>query len=163
LKEQAMAGKPTKVTVRETGDGKFTQEVSAGNHIFIADEPADMGGLDTGPAPYDLLLSALGTCTSMTIRMYADQKKWPLEGVTVALTHEKVTGPDNVKRDVITREISLEGPLDDMQRQRLLEIANKCPIHKTLESKPEIVSHLAAAKPAAPPAPKAPPSKPPAP
>jgi len=158
-----MAGKPTKVTVRETGDGKFTQEVSAGNHIFIADEPADMGGLDTGPAPYDLLLSALGTCTSMTIRMYADQKKWPLEGVTVALTHEKVTGPDNVKRDVITREISLEGPLDDMQRQRLLEIANKCPIHKTLESKPEIVSHLAAAKPAAPPAPKAPPSKPPAP
>jgi len=159
-----MAGKPTKVTVRETGDGKFTQEVSVRDHIFIADEPAEMGGLDTGPAPYDLLLSALGTCTSMTIRMYANQKRWPLEEVTVELTHEKVTGPDNVKRDVITREIALEGPLDDAQRQRLLEIANKCPIHKTLESKPEIVSHLAAAKPATPPpAPKAPPQKPPAP
>jgi putative redox protein len=161
LKEQAMAGKPTKVTVRETGDGKFTQEVSASNHIFIADEPTEMGGLDTGPAPYDLLLSALGTCTSMTIRMYANQKKWPLEGVTVELTHEKVTGPDNVKRDVITREIALEGPLDDVQRQRLLEIANKCPIHKTLESKPDIVSHLAPATPKTPAVPKAPPPKPP--
>lgn len=156
-----MAAKPTKVTVRETGDGKFTQEISASNHIFIADEPTEMGGLDTGPAPYDLLLSALGTCTSMTIRMYADQKKWPLEGVTISLTHEKVTGADNIKRDVITREISLEGPLDEMQRQRLLEIANKCPIHKTLESKPDIVSHLApATPPAKPAAPKAPPKPP---
>ena len=161
-----MATHPTKVIVRETGDGKFTQEVSTGSHIFIADEPEDMGGLDTGPAPYDMLLAALGSCTSMTIRMYADQKKWPLEGVTVELTHRKETGADNVKRDVITREISLEGPLDDTQRQRLLEIANKCPIHKTLESKPDIQSVLAPAKPQTQDparAPKAPPHKPPAP
>lgn len=142
-----MAQHPTKVTVRETGDGTFTQEVKTGSHLFITDEPEDVGGLDAGPAPYDMLLAALGSCTSMTIRMYANQKKWPLEGVTVELTHRKETGADNIKRDVITREITLEGPLDDAQRQRLLEIANKCPIHKTLESKPEITSTLAPAKP----------------
>lgn len=159
-----MSNHPTKVTVRETGQGRFTQEVTAGGHSFTADEPEDMGGLDSGPAPYDMLLAALGSCTSMTIRMYADQKKWPLEGVTVEMTHRKETGADNIRRDVITREISLEGPLDDTQRARLLEIANKCPIHKTLESKPDIQSSLTPAKPAADkPAAGAKPHKPPAP
>lgn len=158
-----MSNHPTKVTVRETGQGRFTQEVTAANHSFTADEPEDMGGLDSGPAPYDMLLAALGSCTSMTIRMYADQKKWPLEGVTVEMTHHKETGADNIRRDVITREITLEGPLDDTQRARLLEIANKCPIHKTLESKPDIQSSLAPAKPAADkPATGAKPPKPPA-
>ncbi|MDP2206606.1 MAG: OsmC family protein [Alphaproteobacteria bacterium] len=158
-----MAQHPTKVTVRETGDGRFTQEIKTGSHVLIADEPEDMGGLDSGPAPYDMLLAALGSCTSMTIRMYADQKKWPLESVTVELTHRKETGADNIKRDVITREITLEGPLDDTQRQRLLEIANKCPIHKTLESKPDIQSVLAPVKPqtAAPADKPKPPQKPP--
>lgn len=162
-----MAHQPTKVTVRETGDGAYTQQVTAGSHVFVADEPESLGGLDSGPAPYDMLLAALGSCTAMTIRMYANQKKWPLEGVTVELTHRKEAGADNIKRDVITRDITLEGNLDDAQRQRLLEIANKCPIHKTLESKPEITSSLAPAKPQvnanAADKPKAPPKKPPAP
>lgn len=158
-----MASHPTTVTVRETGAGSYTQEVSAGSHVFTADEPKELGGLDSGPAPYDMLLAALGSCTAMTIRMYANQKKWPLEGVSVTLTHRKETGADKVKRDVITREISLEGDLDDTQRQRLLEIANKCPIHKTLESKPEINSTLAPAQPQTPRADNNPPPKPPKP
>jgi uncharacterized OsmC-like protein len=147
------------VTVRETGEGTYTQEVKAGAHRLTTDEPTDIGGLDQGPNPYDMLLAALGSCTSMTIRMYANQKKWPLERVTVTLTHHKETGTDGVKRDVITRDITLEGQLDAAQRQRLLEIANKCPIHRTLENKPEIISSLAEA----PAAPTAPVQKPPQP
>lgn len=131
------------VTVRETGVGTYTQEVKTGAHTLTTDEPVDVGGLDQGPNPYDMLLGALGSCTSMTIRMYANQKKWPLDRVTVKLTHHKEAGADGIKRDVITRDITLEGKLDEAQRQRLLEIANKCPIHRTLENKPEIISKLA--------------------
>jgi len=130
------------VTVSETGKGTFTQEVVAGKHTLTTDEPEDMGGNDDGPNPYDMLLGALGSCTSMTLRMYANQKQWPLEKVSVTLTHHKETGADNKKVDVITRDIKLEGPLDDTQRARLLEIANKCPIHRTLESTPTIISAL---------------------
>lgn len=150
------AGK-TIVTVSETGAGTFTQEVKAGAHVWTTDEPEDVGGLDDGPAPYDLLLSALGSCTSITLRMYANQKKWPLEKISVTLTHHKEDGPDNKKIDVITRDIELNGPLDEAQRARLLEIANKCPIHRTLENKPVILSTLAPQGPkAAPAAPKPP-------
>lgn len=153
-----MADHKTVVTVTETGLGTFTQEVKAGAHVWTTDEPEDIGGLDEGPAPYDLLLSALGSCTSMTVRMYANQKKWPLDKISVTLTHHKEDGPDNKKIDVITRDITLTGNLDEVQRARLLDIANKCPIHRTLENKPQIVSKLAdpAAKPVPPATPKPP-------
>jgi putative redox protein len=148
------------VTVIETGEGTYTQKVDMGPHSVTTDEPADVGGLDKGPNPYDMLLGALGSCTSMTVRMYANQKKWPLDKVTVTLTHHKEADAEGKKRDVITRDIKLEGNLDAAQRQRLLEIANKCPIHRTLENKPEIISQLVEDKPAAP---ATPPQKPPTP
>jgi putative redox protein len=148
------------VTVAETGKGTFTQEVKIGPHTLTTDEPVEAGGLNVGPNPYDMLLGALGSCTSMTLRMYANQKKWPLDKVTVTLTHHKEAGADGVKRDVFTRDIKLEGNLDAAQRQRLLEIANKCPVHRTLESKPEIISQLVDDTPSQPAAPAQKPPKP---
>jgi len=147
----------TIVTVTETGVGTYTQEVKAGAHVWTTDEPESVGGLDDGPAPYDLLLSSLGSCTSMTVRMYANQKKWPLEKISVTLTHHKEDGPDNKKIDVITRDIELTGPLDETQRARLLDIANKCPIHRTLENKPTIITGLVPTAPAPQPAAPKPP------
>ena len=134
----------TTVTVEETGQGLYTQHVQMGRHTLTADEPADIGGLDTGPAPYDLLLAALGACTAMTLRMYANQKKWDLKKVWVQVTHKKEPNTENKKVDIITRDIKLEGNLDDTQRQRLLEIANKCPVHRTLteEPRPVVTSKL---------------------
>ncbi|MPY75418.1 MAG: alpha/beta fold hydrolase [Alphaproteobacteria bacterium] len=136
---------PGRVVVRETGNGSFQQEIVAGRHRLLADEPASVGGTDTGPGPYDLLLAGLGACTSMTIRMYADRKELPLERVSVALTHDKVHAEDCAdcetregKIDVIDREIELTGDLDDAQRARLLEIAEKCPVHRTLHSEIKI-------------------------
>lgn len=135
------------VEVRERGVGRYQQIVRYEGHAFIADEPAKVGGDGNGPDPYALLLSALGACTSMTIRMYADHKKWPLEGISVRLSHRKIHAQDcdtceqkpgeqkTAKLDHIHREIRLIGPkLDDTQRARLVEIANKCPVHKTLHS-----------------------------
>jgi uncharacterized OsmC-like protein len=133
------------VLVRETGGGKFQQEISSGPHRFLADEPVKAGGLDSGPGPYDLLLAALGACTSMTLRLYADIKKLPLERVSVRLTHNKIHAEDCLNCetkegliDRIDRNISLEGALSAEQRKRLLEIADKCPVHRTLESEIEI-------------------------
>ncbi|HJS60401.1 MAG TPA: bifunctional alpha/beta hydrolase/OsmC family protein [Pseudolabrys sp.] len=133
------------VLVRETGNGKFQQEVLSGPHRFLADEPVRVGGLDSGPGPYDLLLAGLGACTSMTLRLYADRKKLPLERVSVRLTHNKIHAEDcrdcETKEgmvDRIDRSITMEGPLDSEQRKRLLEIADKCPVHRTLESEIEI-------------------------
>lgn len=133
------------VLVRETGNGKFQQEVLSGPHRFLADEPVRVGGLDSGPGPYDLLLAGLGACTSMTLRLYADRKKLPLERVLVRLTHNKIHAEDcrdcETKEgmvDRIDRSITMEGPLDSEQRKRLLEIADKCPVHRTLESEIEI-------------------------
>jgi putative redox protein len=139
-----MAERMITVTVEETGAGAYTQSIKASAHDLSADEPVDVGGLDTGPSPYDLLLSALGACTSMTLRMYANQKKWELKRVTVKLTHKKEPDADNKKTDIITRDITLEGNLDDAQRLRLLEIANKCPVHRTLteEPRPVVTSRL---------------------
>ncbi|MBU6475745.1 MAG: OsmC family protein [Alphaproteobacteria bacterium] len=133
------------VTVEESGEGLYTQKVDAAGHALKADEPKEAGGLDTGPSPYDLLLSALGVCTSMTLRMYANQKKWDLKKTTVKLAHEKREDAERKKFDFITREITLEGNLDAAQRARLLEIANKCPVHKTLtgEMRPVVESRLA--------------------
>lgn len=131
------------VTVQETRTSKLAQRVSARQHSLAADEPTELGGSDTGPSPYEYLLSALGACTSMTLRMYADMKQLPLERVTVRLRHEKVEAEGGGKRDRIDREIELEGRLDDAQRQRLLEIANRCPVHRTLSSDLLIESRLA--------------------
>jgi len=133
----------------ETGDG-YRTKIQAGRHAFVADEPTDIGGTDTGPTPYDLLLAALGSCTGMTLRMYADRKEWPLRETTVRLEHAKVHAKDcedcekeDGKIDRITREIEVSGDLDDAQRERLLEIANKCPVHRTLHNEIRVVSSLA--------------------
>ncbi len=146
------------VKVSETGVGIYTQEMISGKHVITTDEPVDVGGLDMGPNPYDMLLGSLGSCTSMTIRMYADMKKIPLDKVTVTLTHHKEPGPDKKPVEIITRDIQLDGALDDAQRAKLLEIANKCPIHRTLEAKPTILTALvdAPASKNAPTAPKPP-------
>lgn len=128
------------VEVRERGVGRFQQVVRVRDHAFLADEPRDVGGDDIGPTPYDLLLAGLGACTAMTIRMYAGHKKWPLESVSVRLRHEKKHAEDcadceqkGARLDHIEREVALVGPaLDEAQRARLLEIANRCPVHRTL-------------------------------
>jgi putative redox protein len=127
--------------VVEAGEGRFAQDVMAGRHRLRADEPVSVGGADTGPNPYDLLLAALGACTAMTVRMYADAKKLPLSGVTVDLTHEKIHAKDcadcdteRPRLDRIERVVALEGSLDEAQHARLMEIANRCPVHRTLEA-----------------------------
>jgi putative redox protein len=133
----------SEVTVRETREGDFTQTISVGGkHALRADEPLAYGGTDTGPTPYDLLLSGLGACTTMTIRMYADRKKIPLEVASVTLQHDKIHAEDREgceekggKVDQITRVITLRGDLTDEQRQSLLAVAEKCPVHRTLNSK----------------------------
>lgn len=132
----------TEVTVGETGEGSYTQSVQARSHTVTADEPLDKGGLDKGPSPFEFLLAGLGACTTMTIRMYADRKGWLLDKVSVKLTHHKEEAMGNEIVDVITRDITLEGNLDAEQRQRLLEIANKCPVHKTLENHPRMLTRL---------------------
>ena len=132
------------VLVQETGRG-LQQEVTTGRHRLIADEPVEAGGLDSGPGPYDFLLTALGACTSMTLRIYAQHKRLPLDRVTVWLTHDRIHAADcescetkEGKVDRIERVITLTGALDDAQRARLLEIADKCPVHRTLTSKVDI-------------------------
>jgi putative redox protein len=148
--EEDEAPDQREVVVRETGEGRFAQEIAAGRHRLRADEPGSVGGSDTGPTPYGLLLAALGACTSMTLRLYAERKRWPLERVTVRLSHEKVHARDceecetrEGRVDSIEREIALEGALDDEQRRRLLEIADRCPVHRTLHSEVRIASRLA--------------------
>jgi putative redox protein len=138
-----------KVVVRETREGKLTQLVAAGRHVLRADEPVAAGGLDSGPSPYDLLLAALGACTAMTVRLYADLKKLPLERVEVELAHDRIHAADCAdcetregRVDRIERVIRLEGPLDDAQRAKLLEIANRCPVHRTLHSAVTIPTRL---------------------
>ncbi len=136
---------PGTVLVRETRRGKFQQAVTTGRHRLLADEPVDAGGLDSGPGPYDLLLAGLGACTSMTLRLYADQKQMPLRRTLVRLRHEKIYAKDCAecetkegKIDHIERVITLEGDLDAAQRARLMEIADKCPVHRTLKSEVDI-------------------------
>jgi uncharacterized OsmC-like protein len=133
------------VVVRETGHGLFQQEIISGRHHLIADEPKDAGGLGSGPGPYDLLLAALGACTSMTLRLYADSKKFPLTRTHVRLQHSRIYATDCAEcetkegmLDRIERVISLEGDLSAEQRARLMEIADRCPVHRTLKSEIDI-------------------------
>ncbi len=140
---------PGKVVVRETREGKLTQLIAAGHHVLRADEPVSDGGLDSGPTPYDLLLAALGACTSMTVRLYASLKRLPLERVTVELKHDRIHAADCAdcetregQIDRIERVIRIEGELDTAQRQKLLEVANKCPVHRTLRSEITIPTRL---------------------
>ncbi|HEX6233533.1 MAG TPA: OsmC family protein [Jiangellaceae bacterium] len=135
------SGGPPAVVVTDAGDGAYTQRIQVGGHTLLADEPAGVGGDDLGPTPYDLLLSSLGACTSMTVRMYAQRKNWPLRSTTVTLTHSKIHAADcescettSGRVDHIVREVRFDGDLDAAQRAKLLEIANKCPVHRTLHS-----------------------------
>jgi len=133
------------VLVEETRNGKFEQAIIAGAHRYLADEPVSVGGNGSGPSPYEYLLAGLGACTSMTIRLYADLKKLPLAHVSVRLRHDKIHALDcencetkEGKIDRIDREITLEGDLSDEQRAKLMEIAEKCPVHRTLHSEMDI-------------------------
>ncbi len=127
------------VIVSLDNEDGFTTQVATHKHSFLADEPKDVGGEDLGPSPYDLLLASLGTCTVMTLKMYSTRKEWPLERALVNLSHEKVyledlkkEGEGNGWLNTIVREIELIGDLDEKQREKLLSIANRCPVHRTL-------------------------------
>lgn len=130
------------VTVSESGSSPYHQHIEAGNHRWQADLPISFGGQDGGPAPMDLLVASLGACTTMTLRMYADLKQIPLRRVSVSLTHKKIL-VDGKKQDHISRSIQLEGALSEAQRQRLLEIAAKCPVARTLAQGVCLENHLA--------------------
>ncbi len=127
------------VFVRETGAGLFQVDIQAAGTHFLADEPVAFGGMGSGPDPYDLLAAALGACTTMTLRLYARRKAWPLEAVSVRVAHAR--GGLNA-RDAFTREITVTGALDEAQRARLAEIADRCPVHQTLERGAEVVTHF---------------------
>jgi len=143
--EPAAAAEANTVVVRETGRGRLQQEVVVGRHHLLADEPVAAGGLDSGPGPYDLLLAGLGACTAMTLRLYAERKGLALERVTVELSHTKIHAEDCAECetkegmiDRIERAITLTGKLGEDQRVRLMEIADKCPVHRTLTSEIDI-------------------------
>jgi uncharacterized OsmC-like protein len=136
------------VVVRGSADG-FAQDIRAGRHVVLSDEPVSAGGTNTGPTPYDLLLAALGSCISMTAGVYARRKGWPLESVAVRLQHSRIHAEDcencetkEGRIDRIDVSIELKGPLTEEQRARLLEITRRCPVHQTLRSEIEIRSKL---------------------
>jgi putative redox protein len=137
---EAISNNPPHVIVRGGAAG-FAQQIQAGAHQLSADEPIESGGTDTGPSPYDLLLAALGSCTSITIGLFARRKNWPLQEVVVSLWHSKIHAADCAecettegRIDRIEREIQLTGSLTSEQRSKLKEIADKCPVHRTLTS-----------------------------
>ena len=141
---------PGTVVVVESGEGRLKQHLLDGRHRLIADEPTSVGGDDAGPNPYELLLMSLGACTSMTLRLFARRKQWPLDRVIVRLRHARIHAEDCAACetkigliDRIDREIELHGALDAAQRARLVEIADKCPVHRTLESEIHIVTKVA--------------------
>ncbi|SRR5260221_9185162 len=125
----------------QTGSGKHGQRVTVGSHELVADEPLDVGGADAGPMPHEFLLMGLGACTSMTIKMYAAQKGWPLRAVDVRVRGRH----DDARAFIIERDIALDGDLDETQRARLLEMAGKCPVHRTLTGEIRIETKLVSA------------------
>ena len=138
--QRRLEPEPGELIVYETGTGKFAQIVDDGTHRLQADEPVSLGGSNTGPTPYGYLAAALGACTTMTLRMYADRKKWPVEWIATRVRHDKVHAEDCAdcetrtgKIDRLSRSIEVWGDIDAEQRARLLEIADKCPVHRTLE------------------------------
>lgn len=147
-KTNETALKSNEQVLAQIGTEGYTTEILAGNHRLRADEPASVGGDDYGPTPYDLLLAALGACTAMTMKMYANRKKWALEQVEVHLSHKKDYSENcescdpKSKIDQISRTISINGALDESQIKRLLEIADKCPVHRTLHSEVEVHTEL---------------------
>jgi putative redox protein len=131
------------------GPAGLRQEIQAGEYHLVADEPTAVGGTGTGPTPYDLLLGALGACTSMTLRIYAERRKWPLQGVTVRLRHQRIHKEDCVncaEKDAwierVDRTLELAGPLTDEQRARLLDVAERCPVHRTLQGQMQVKTSL---------------------
>lgn len=133
----------------DTGPSRYAQIVSVGPHVLPADEPGDVGGRDAGPNPYELLLAALGACTSMTVQLYADRRQWPLRGVHVSLSHAKVHADDCAHCDTeirmldqIDMAIVFDGDLSTEQQQKLMEVAERCPVHRTLDSSVRIRSRL---------------------
>lgn len=142
------------VTVDSLPDRRYAVHVNDGRHLFIADEPEDGGGDDLGPSPFDLLLASLGACTAITLRMYAQMKQLPLDDVSVHLTHDRVVPQEpeftageiaaagHERRDLIRLEITLKGDLTPEQRQRMFEIAGRCPVHRALDARPRIVMAL---------------------
>ena len=132
-----------RVTVQYLPDYTYTQVLTSGHHAFVADEPPEADGDDLGPGPYELLLWALGACTSMTLLMYARRKEWDVAEISVHLTHDRVHAEDcedprEGKIDCIKRHISIRGTIDEEQKQRLLEIAAKCPVHRVLQGAPRV-------------------------
>jgi uncharacterized OsmC-like protein len=139
---------PRTVVVEGPRSG-FRTEVTVDRHRLTVDEPLPVGGTDAGPSPYEMILAALGSCTAMTLRLYADRKKWPLERVVVKLRHRKVHAQDcadcehkTAKIDTIDRVLELQGPLDEAQRAKLLEMADRCPVHQTLRSEIQVNTTL---------------------
>ncbi len=148
--DPAMAVLPDNRVVARITSQRYRTDIVANGHALVADEPQAVGGQDLGPSPYDLVVAGLGACTAMTLRMYADRKNWPLESVTVSLAHQKVHAKDcdcetsaTGKIDLIERELVLTGELDEEQRVRLLEIANRCPVHRTLEGETVVKTRFA--------------------
>jgi len=132
------------------GIAGFRTDVDVGGHHLVVDEPVPVGGTDAGPSPYEMLLAALGSCTAMTLRLYADRRQWPLERVRVTLQHRKVHAQDcaecerkPTKMDVVDRIIALEGPLTEEQRAKLLDIAERCPVHQTLRGPIQVNTRVA--------------------
>lgn len=143
--EEATRAHPRGIVTVESAGGKYTQRVQAGPHAYLVDEPATLGGDDLGPTPYDQLLAALGTCTSITMQMYAARKDIPLQGVKIELEHSRehvadctTCNNDDNRIDVIDRAIELAGDLTEEQRVRLMEIADRCPVHRTLENRIDV-------------------------
>jgi putative redox protein len=148
-KDQPSSGDVQHQVTAQIGKSPYVTDIMAAGHSLVADEPPSMGGADLGPAPFDLLMASLGACKAITLRMYSDRKQWPLEGVTVQLNHKKIDAADcetcitkEGKLDQFECEIDVAGELDDQQKKRLLQIADRCPVHRTLHSEIVVRSKL---------------------